>query len=165
MLSSIDPDTREIGRVAAETLAEMMERGIPRKPIIRQIRPKAVVARASTETISIDPPWLSDALVFIMRNARKGANASDVFAAIGKSHTVVTRAFRRALGISVVSAIAKARLDESCRLLRNTDMDMARIAELSGYASTSYFMQSFKSSMGVSPGIWRNQKQMPPTKL
>ena len=156
MLSSIDPNSREIGRTAAETLAGMMEHGIPKKPIVRQIAPSGVVARASTETFPIHPPWLSNALVFIRRNARKGINASDVFAALGKSHTSVSRAFRSALGRSVVEEIAKTKLDEACRLLRSTDLDMGRIASLSGYGSTSYFMQAFKASKGMSPCAWRN---------
>ena len=157
MLSSIDPDTREIGRAAAETLSEIMERGIPKKQVVRQVKPSGVVARASTETFPVDPPWISDALVFIRRNARKGINASDVFAALGKSHTAVTKAFRKALGTSVVEEIAKTRLDEACRLLRETDLDMARIAALSGYASASYFMQAFKADKGMSPGAWRQR--------
>lgn len=155
MLSSIDPNTREIGRVAAETLAEMMERGIPQKPVVRQIAPSGVVTRASTETFPLDPPWLSDALVFITRNASKGINATDVFAAIGKSHTVVTRAFRDVLGCSVVAAIAKARLDKSCRLLLDTNLDVKRIAELSGFASASYFTQAFKAAKNMSPCDYR----------
>lgn len=159
MLSSIDPDTREIGRTAAETLAGMMERGIPQKPIVRQIKPSGVVTRASTETFPVDPPWISDALVFIRRNARNGINASDVFAVLGKSHTVVTKSFRKVLGTTVVEEISKARLDDACRLLRDTDMDMARIAELSGYASASYFMQAFKSGKGISPGAWRARQR------
>jgi len=61
MLSSIDPNTREIGRTAAETLAEMMENGVPAKQIVRQIQPSGVVARASTETVPVEPKWLADA--------------------------------------------------------------------------------------------------------
>ena len=160
MLSSIDPNTREIGRAAATTLAEMMERGIPKKPVVRQIAPCGVVSRASTESFPVDPPWLSDALVFIMKNAHKGINASDVFAALGRSHTAVTRAFRKALGTSVVAMVAKARVDEACRLLRDTDLDIGRIASMSGYASVSYFMQAFKASKGTSPCAWRKSNAM-----
>ena len=165
MLSSIDPNTREIGRTAAETLAEMMERGVPRMPVVRQVPPCKVVSRASTETFPVDPPWLSDALVFIMRNAHKGINASDVFAALGKSHTAVTKAFRKVLGASVVATVAKARIDEACRLLRDTDLDIGRIASLSGHASVSYFMQAFKASKGMSPCVWRNSENAKLTPL
>jgi AraC-like DNA-binding protein len=67
----------------------------------------------------------------------------------------VTKAFRSAFGVSVVEAVAKARLDEACRLLRDTDLQTRRIAELSGYASVSYFLQAFKAAHGMSPGAWR----------
>ena len=160
MLSSVDPKSHEIGRVAAETLAGMMEGGIPHKQIVRQVRPRGVVARASTESFPVDPPWLSDALVFIMRNARKGINASDVFSAVGKSHTAVSKTFRSVLGTSVVDEIAKAKLDEACRLLRDTSLGMTRVAALSGYASASYFMQAFKAAKGMPPGEFR-RKQTP----
>ena len=155
MLSSIDPNTRKIGHTAAETLAEMMAHGIPERPIVRQIRPTGVVTRASTETMPVEPQWLSGAMLYIHKNAKNGINASDVFAAVGKSHTIVTKAFRSAFGVSVVEAVAKARLDEACRLLRDTDLQTRRIAELSGYASVSYFLQAFKAAHGMSPGAWR----------
>ena len=83
MLSSIDPNTREIGRAAAETLAEMMETGVPAKQIVRQIPPLGIVTRASTETVPVEPKWLADAAIYILRNAKRGVNASDVFTAVG----------------------------------------------------------------------------------
>jgi len=55
MLSSIDPNTREIGRTAAETLAEMMECGVSKMPVVRQVPPFRVVSRASTETFPVAP--------------------------------------------------------------------------------------------------------------
>jgi AraC family transcriptional regulator of arabinose operon len=81
-----------------------------------------------------------------------------VFAALGKSHTAVTKAFRKVLGTSVVATVANARIDEACRLLRDTDLDVERIASMSGFASVSYFMQAFKASKGTSSGAWRNSK-------
>ena len=163
MLSSIDPNTRKIGRTAAETLAEMMENGVPSRQIVRQIPPSGVVARASTETVPVEPKWLADAAIYILRNAKRGVHASDVFAAAGKSHTTVSHAFRKAFGTSVVEALADARLDEACRLLRDTNMDMTQVASLSGYASMSYFMQAFKANKGMSPGAWRRDFRHPPT--
>lgn len=162
MLSSIDPNTRKIGRAAAETLAEMMENGVPARQIVRQIPPSGVVARASTETVPVEPKWLADAAIYILRNAKKGINATDVFTVAGKSHTTVSHAFRKAFGTSVVEALADARLEEACRLLRDTDIDIGRIAALSGYASVSYFMQAFKADKKMSPGAWRKAFRPPP---
>lgn len=158
MLSSIDSDTRRIGRVAAETLAAMMDGTAPKGQIVRQVDPAGIVARKSTETIPDAPPWLSDALVFIRRNAKNGISAADVFRTLGRSHTVVTRAFRSTLGTTVQHAIADARLDEARRLLLGTDASIKQVAALSGFASVSYMLQAFTAKYGVSPGAWRRQQ-------
>ena len=158
MLSSIDPDTRRIGRVAAETLAAMMDGTAPRGQIVRQVEPAGIVVRKSTETIPDAPSWLSDALVFIRRNAKNGISATDVFRTLGRSHTVVTRAFRSALGTTVQRAIADARLDEARRLLLGTDASIKQVAALSGFASVSYMLQAFTAKYSVSPGTWRRQQ-------
>lgn len=155
MLSSIDPNTREIGRLAAETLAEMLEHGTPQRPTVRQIAPAGIVARASTETVPIEPPWLAEALVYIQRNAKHGISAANVFSAVGRSHTLVARAFRQTLGTTVQKEIATARLDEARRLLSSSDLRVTKIAQLSGFSSTSYFLQSFTEAFGIPPGIWR----------
>lgn len=157
MLSSIDPDTRRIGRVAAETLAAMMDGTAPRGQIVRQVDPAGIVARKSTETIPDAPAWLSDALVFIRRNAKNGISATDVFRTLGRSHTAVTRVFRSTLGTTVQHAIADARLDEARRLLLGTDASIKQVAALSGFASVSYMLQAFTAKYGVSPGAWRRQ--------
>ncbi|MCK5845553.1 MAG: XylR family transcriptional regulator, partial [Victivallales bacterium] len=67
MLSSIDPNAFELGRAAAECLDMMLD--VPEREIcVRHVQPKGLVTRASTEIYPLDPPWLSDALVFIRRN-------------------------------------------------------------------------------------------------
>ena len=154
-LSSINPNTREIGRVAAETLAEMMEGGVGDKPVVRNVMPGGVIARASTNTAPVEPPWLADALVFIQRNAKRGISASDVFAELKRSHTSVTNAFRSKLGVTVQGEIARTRLSEAKRLLSTTNLGIAAVAKMSGYASAAYFMQAFSSATGTAPGAWR----------
>lgn len=158
MLSSIDVNARRIGHVAAETLAAMIEHGIPQKNIVKMVDPAGVAMRTSTETFPVDPPWLSDALVYIRRNAKTGISASDVFARLGRSHTIVTKTFRETLGTTVQREIANARLDEAQRLLATTDMSVTRIAELSGFASVNYLLQTFTRAFGMPPGEWRERR-------
>lgn len=158
MLSSIDPNTREIGRTAAETLDQLLlATEPPSRQIIRQIEPRGVVPRRSTETYPLDPPWLSDALVYISREATNGISACDVFAHLKKSHTLVTRAFARTLGLSVQKQIAKVRLEKACRLLTSTTLGLADIAQKSGFSSTTYFLQSFSAAFDISPTTYRTQ--------
>ena len=132
-----------------------MENGIPERMIIRQIPPSGVVTRASSETAPVEPAWLADALVYIQRNAKHGISASDVFAELNLSHTLVTRAFRKTLGVTVQGEIARTRLEEARRLLSMTDLSITQIAKHSGFNSTTYFMQSFSKAYGIAPGLWR----------
>lgn len=161
-LSSVDPNSREIGRVAAETLAEMIERGQPKRQIVRQIDPRGVVARGSTETYSLDPPWLSDALVYIDRNVARGISATDVFDFLKRSQPTVNRIFRKELGFTVQKAVASARIDEAKRLLAATSLPMSEVARRAGYASTAYFMQTFAATCGTTPCHWRVRHARPP---
>ena len=64
--------------------------------------------------------------------------------------------------LPTVEALANASLDEACRLLRDTDMDIGRIAALSGYTSASYFVQAFKVDKKMAPGAWRKAFRHPP---
>jgi len=161
MLSSIDPNTRGIGRAAAATLDRMMAEGVPEKPPVVQIAPVGVVTRASSETYPLDPPWLSDALVFIRRNFRKGLSAADVFAHVGRSQPLVNRCFRETLGTTVQKLIAATRLDEAKHLLRTTDLSVTEIATRSGFSAVSYLLQTFTDAIGQSPGHWRRLQEAP----
>ena len=157
MLSSIDPNTREIGRVAAETLQELMDSGVPSRSVVRQVPPAGVVSRASTETAPIDPPWLAEALVYVWRNAKNGISAIDVFEHVGRSHTLVARMFREKLGTSVQKEIARMRLNEAQRLLKTTSMSIKRVAAHSSFRSVAYLMQTFTAAFGIPPGEWRER--------
>ena len=72
-LSSIDPNGFETGREAVRIAREMLRdpkaRSMPPQSFVKPLR---LIVRESTEVYPIDPPWLSDALVFINRNAANG---------------------------------------------------------------------------------------------
>ena len=154
MLSSIDPNTREIGRVAAETLETLMAKPV-RRPLIRQVEPLGVVSRASTAIFPLDPPWLSDALIFIGRHAAEGISASDVLRHLGRSHTLVSRAFAKTLGTTVQKEISRVRIETACNFLKTTSLPLEEVAVRSGFATYTYFMQAFTSALGEPPGVWR----------
>ena len=120
------------------------------EPIIR-VNPGQIVTRASTEIFTINPPWMSDALVFITKNVHRGISASDVYRHVNRSHTVVDQAFRDALGSTVSKEIAATRMKEAHRLVTSTNLPFAMISKLSGFASIQYFTRSFTATYGRSP--------------
>jgi LacI family transcriptional regulator len=158
MLSSIDPDTPAIGREAARTLVEMMnDPDFRKKTMIRQVDPNRVIGRASTEVYPIDPPWLSDVLVYMRKRVGDRLTADDVFKHLGLSHTTVNRTFRKVLNTTVQKEIAAARMEEARRLLENTVLNTAQIAKRAGFASSTYFVHTFTKAHGISPISWRKQ--------
>lgn len=148
-ISSINPNAYGIGRKAAQTLSKMMN-GEQVEPIIR-VNPGQIVTRASTEIFTLNPPWVSDALVFITKNVHRGISASDVYSHVNRSHTVVDQAFREALDSTVAKEIAGARLREAHRLVVSTDLPFSAVFKLSGFSSIQYFTRSFTAAYGKSP--------------
>ncbi len=160
-LSSIDPDAESIGRSAAEMLADALRRhAAPRR--VKTTLPKGLVVRASTETFPVEPAWLSDALVFIRRNVGR-VRASDVYAAVGRSHTRVDSAFRGRLGTTVQGEIRRVALDEAQRLLETTSLPIADIAARTGFSTLQYFSNVFAASRGHAPTQHRAHQPSSPS--
>ncbi len=154
-LSSIDPNGFETGREAVRIAREMLRdpkaRSMPPQSFVKPLR---MIVRESTEVYPIDPPWLSDALVYINRNAANGISAADVFAHVGLSHTTVGSAFRLKLGVSVQDYLSKTRLAEACRLLQS-GASVTDVARRTGFSSVQYFCRVFASAHKISPLAWQ----------
>lgn len=148
-ISSIDPNARGIGYKAAETLAALLDGA--RCPPVVLVKPTRLIERKSTATFPLNPPWLSDALVFIYGNVRKRLSASDVYQHVGHSHTVVNDAFRKVLNTTVSKEISDSRLKEAHRLVSTTALPFSEVADLSGFASVQYFTRSFTAAYGKCP--------------
>ena len=164
MISSIDPDTEAIGRCAARTLLELIDNpSLAQKSIVRQVDPVGVVERASTEVYPLEPPWLSDALVFISRHISDNLTASDVYKYVGLSHTQIDKIFRARLGTSVQNEIADMRLEKAQRLLLSTRRPLTEIAPLCGFSTPQYLIKSFTRKFNCPPATWRSNQQTPTT--
>ncbi len=153
-LSSVDPDPRAVGRTAVKLLRSRIEGNAePRKTIY--VPPIGMAIRESSDTFPVDPPWLAEALVFIRHNIAKRISASDVFAHIGRSHTLVERTFRKVRGNTVQKEISEARFKEALRLLETSSLPAMDIARLSGFSRVQYFCNLFTRRFGRSPLAWR----------
>ena len=157
-LSSIDPNGFETGREAVRIVREMLCNHEARSsPPCSLVKPRRLIVRGSSEVYPLASPWLSDALVYINRNASKGITAADVFAHVGLSHTTVGAAFRQKVGMSVQDMLAKVRIEEACRLLES-GMSVTDVARKSGFSSVQYFCRAFATEHGMSPAVWRTVK-------
>lgn len=72
---------------------------------------------------------------------------------ISKHH--LAHLFKQQTGISPIQYLIQKRIEEACRLLRETDFPIAEIAERVGYTNSIYFSQVFRKAKGVSPYAYR----------
>ena len=63
--------------------------------------------------------------------------------------------FREFTGQSVMGYVARWRMNLACRMLRDTDLPVAELAERVGYGSLPAFSRAFKTHVGVAPIQWR----------
>jgi AraC-like DNA-binding protein len=68
------------------------------------------------------------------------------------------RATQKLFGLSAGDLVIKARIDEACRRLADTDESVGRIAQECGYADHSAFTRQFRARVGVTPRGFRERR-------
>lgn len=58
--------------------------------------------------------------------------------------------------------LSNLRIEETKRMLTDTDYSIEAIAESCGFSSRSWMWEKFKASTGMTPADWRNSRQIPP---
>ncbi len=71
----------------------------------------------------------------------------------------LVHSFSREYNTSPINYLIERRVCESCHLLCDTDHSLSQISRIMGFSSPSYFSQSFRKVMGISPLEYRKQRQ------
>jgi LacI family transcriptional regulator len=155
-LSSIVPNPKRIGYEAAALLERLMA-GENAPPQDMLIEPLGIVARQSTDILSIDDPEVAAAVRFIRERACQGVHVEQVVAHIAVSRSLLERRFRKYLGRSPQEEIRLVQLKRVKQLLEETELSLDSIAQLTGYEHSEYLSVVFKRMTGQTPGNYRRQ--------
>ena len=155
-LSSIDLGAERIGFQAAKLLAQLMRRPNSRQAPM-EIPPFGVVTRHSTDVLNIDDQAVAESVRFIREHAYEAMTIEDVLTHVAMSRRNLERRFRRAMQRSLLDEIRRVRLDRASKLLRETDLDMPRVAEQSGFANQVRFSTVFREQVGDTPTGYRRR--------
>ena len=77
-------------------------------------------------------------------------------------HVSVSRfnhVFKETLGIPPHQYYTGLRIENACRLLKDTDLKINEIAEYSGYSDSFYFTQAFRKQKGMTPSCYRKMNR------
>ena len=153
-LSSVAFDGERVGYEAAALLARLMDgERPPAEPIM--VPPRGLVVRQSSDIVAIDDPAIAAAVRCIREHACHGVTVSDVVRACGLSRSVLERRMRLVLGRPPGEEIVRARFVEVKRLLLETDLPLAAIADRCGIEHPQYMAEAFKRLFGLTPGRFR----------
>ena len=67
--------------------------------------------------------------------------------------------FRRHVGLSILQAIQKSRIEKAMSLLRNDKIPIEEIPSFCGYDSTAFFKTIFHRKTGMTMREWRSQNR------
>ena len=95
--------------------------------------------------------------LFALIDAQLGRNLclDELARCTGLSRAAFTRGFRQATGLSAHQALNLRRIEVAKKLLADTDLDLAFIAQETGWSSQSHFTASFRNAVGCTPARFR----------
>lgn len=73
------------------------------------------------------------------------------------SDSQLQRLFKRSTRMTISQYIGQLRVGGACRLLAQTDLSLARIAEETGFSDAAHFSRQFRAARGMTPGDYRRQ--------
>lgn len=98
---------------------------------------------------------------FINQNYYKPIGLGDVAQYVHANTAYLSRVFKREMGIGISEYLNRLRVEQAARLLRETNLKVAHVAQRVGVADAHYFSSLFKRYAGISPVLYRKQ-HMPP---
>ena len=94
--------------------------------------------------------------VFCICNFRRNVDCTAAARHLGMNKSALCRFVRHRLGMTFTAYINRLRIEESCKLLKNTDKTAASIAYDCGFSNVTYFNRVFKRMHGMSPLEFRH---------
>lgn len=93
---------------------------------------------------------------YIEKHFNEDINLDTLADQIFFSKHYLSHMFKEEIGVSPIKYLTQKRIEESKRLLRETDLSVSKIAETVGYTDSIYFSQFFKKQTGYSPNEYRS---------
>ncbi len=103
-------------------------------------------------------PALLRALKYIDENFTQGFSMAELADQAYVSPSHLSALFKKQLGHSFKQVLLRMRIDEAVRLFNlYPDRHVTQICDDVGFSDLSFFEKRFKSQVGVSPGVYRDQ--------
>ncbi|PYU79131.1 MAG: XylR family transcriptional regulator [Acidobacteria bacterium] len=153
-LSSVALDLERAGYESAQLLDGLMS-GRIKEGYVVHVEPTHVVTRRSTDVIAQDDRLIVSALRFISDHFAQSISVNDVAEEVGTSRRTLERHFSKAIGRSILSEIARCRIERAKELLLETKVSCYSVASGVGFHSLKTFNRTFHRREAVTPQGFR----------
>lgn len=102
---------------------------------------------ASSEEKPIDADTIDQALANIHSHFKEEISSENLCEYLKCSRSHISHSFKNTTGMSIRQYIVVLRLNHAKNLLENSDASMAEVATASGFSSSDYFSNVFKSNI------------------
>lgn len=158
-LTSIEPDFRRGGRIAALLLLTMMREGRrARLSPTRTFGPFRTVERGSTVSPFSSDPAVTAALEMIRVKSCDGLTVSRVLKTFGCSRQHASARFHKATGHTVLEEINRVRMEQIKIMLGNPNQQLKSISDFCGFKSPNSLRKFFRRETGLSMSAWRKRQ-------
>lgn len=155
-LTSVRFDGETVGFRAAGLLDQLMA-GITPDATTILIPPKGIEVRSSSDEFVIEDPIVLRAIRQIRAQAYSGLTVPEICNAIGVSRSTLERRMKAALKRSPKEELLRIRFREVNRLLRNTNLTIDTISEMTGFSYAHYLQTAYRERYGKTPGAFRKE--------
>jgi AraC-like DNA-binding protein len=96
---------------------------------------------------------------FLMKNYQNEIDLKEVAEIVHMAPASVCRFFKSSTGLTIFEYLNKIKIDYSCQLLMNSDMNIVDISYDCGFNNLSHFNKQFKKFNGTTPTQFRKLRE------
>jgi AraC-like DNA-binding protein len=104
------------------------------------------------------PAWISRARDLLDARICEPVRLTELASELGVNPSYLSRAFRRAYGVSLSAWLRRRRVEVACAALADPAASLAQVAHALGFADQSHLCRSFRRVTGLTPGAWRRRR-------
>jgi YesN/AraC family two-component response regulator len=123
--------------------------------LVKPVRPEELEACLGRLGLLPDSPGedrvLGPVLDYLARNFNADVSVAGAAALVGLSPNYLSALFHRRTGVTISDWLARRRIEEAARLIREEGSSVAEAARAVGYSDLRHFTQKFKSITGSLP--------------
>lgn len=109
---------------------------------------------------SIDNSMVQHVIRYIQKHYPEKLSLNEITSKYNFSLSQKGYIFKKETGMNFQDYVQNIRINESCRLLINTNLTITEVSSAVGYSDVKFFNELFKRYLGITPGQYRKMQKL-----